>query len=155
MDFGRIADIADVLGTNGVILSLLFVAFEVRRNTDEVKRTAWESNIDRFNAMWGRTSGADLPDILDRGRRDFGSLSGPEKIVFRNSHNEMVLAYETMIVLGKNQALGDQLAPIPLKHLRYYFGFTGRRQWWSDFAETRGLSPVMMDTMKHALAPDV
>lgn len=152
MEFSQIADIADVLTAVGVIVSLLFVAYEVRRNTNEIKRTAWEANIDRFNAMWSRTSSADLADILDRGRRDFQALSGPEKIVFGNYHNEMCLTYETMIVLGRNQSLGDQLESIPLKHLRYYFGFAGTRQWWREFAETRGLSPVMNHAMEQALS---
>ena len=72
--------------------------------------------------MWSRTSGPDLADVLDRGRTNFDSLSGSEKIIFGNYHNEMVLTSETMIVLGKDQALDDQLALIPHNHLRYYFG---------------------------------
>lgn len=155
MEFGQLADVADILAAIGVIVSLVFVAFEVRRNTNEVKRTAWEAGIDRFNALWSRTGSAELPEVLDRGRKDFESLSGPEKIAFGNYHNEMLLTYETMIVLGRNQSHGADLAPLPFAHLRYYFGFPGARQWWAEFARTRGLSPVMMQTMERVIASAV
>jgi hypothetical protein len=153
MDFGRIADVADMLAAIGVIVSLLFLAYEVRRNTNEVKRTAWEGMIDRFNALWSRTTSERLPEILDRGRNDFESLSGAEKVIFGNYHNEMLLTYEAMIVVGKHQALGEQITHIPIKHLRYYFAFPGARQWWVDFSETRGLSPLMEKTMLEVLSP--
>jgi hypothetical protein len=39
MSFAQVADIADVLAAIGVIVSLLIVAYEVRKNTAEVKRT--------------------------------------------------------------------------------------------------------------------
>ena len=65
-----------VFAALGVIVSLLFVAYEARRNTAEIKRTAWEANIDRFNAMWSRTSSTNLAEIRDRGRQDFADTRG-------------------------------------------------------------------------------
>lgn len=151
MSFAQVADIADVLAAIGVIVSLLIVAYEVRKNTIEVKRANWESGIDRFNALWSRTSGSELAAVLARGRQSFETLSASEQIMFGHFYNELCLTYETMIVLGRNQILGDELAGLPMQHLRYYFSFPGARQWWAGFAETRGLSPLIMRAINEAI----
>jgi hypothetical protein len=150
MNLANLAGIADILAAVGVIASLLFVAYEVRRNTNEVKRTNWERMIDRFNTLWSRTSGDDLADVIARGRQEFGALTDGEKLAFGNYYNELCLTYEAMLVIGREQILGDGLAGLCMKHLRYYFAFPGAREWWKDFAETRGLSPIMMRAMREA-----
>jgi len=72
--------------------------------------------------------------------------------VFGNYYNELCLTYEAMLVIGREQILGDELGEIPMKHLRYYFAFPGAREWWKDFAETRGLAPLMMRAMREAIS---
>jgi hypothetical protein len=151
MDLSRLADLADLLGAIGVIASLLFVAYEVRRNTAEARRANWESSIDRFNALWSRTSGEQTADVLHRGRQSFLGLSGSEQIVFSNWYNELCLTYETMIVLGNEHVLGDKLTGLAMRHLQYYFGFAGAREWWQGFASNLGLSSVIMDAIDAAI----
>ena len=63
MNWDAISTIAEVIAAVGVIASLLFVAYELRRNTGEVRRTNWESTVDRFNTLWSRTGGDDLADV--------------------------------------------------------------------------------------------
>ncbi len=151
----HVANIADLLAAFGVIASLLVVAYEVRRNTNEVKRTNFESIIDRFMTLWSRTDGDDLPDILQRGRENYNLLSERDKIVFGNYLQELCLTYEALIVLGKNQIHGEEIAELPKRHLRYHFSFPGVRQWWDEFSASRGLAPLMNQTINAAVIESV
>jgi hypothetical protein len=146
----NLADVADLLAAAGVIASLLFVAYEVRRNTREVKRTNWESTVDRFNALWSRTTSCELADVIARGRENYEALTPSEQISFGNYHAELCLTFETMIVLGRNQVQGDDLLEIPKRHLRHHFRFPGARAWWSWFSRDLGLSPIMEHAVNEA-----
>jgi hypothetical protein len=150
----NLADVADLMAAMGVIASLLFVAYEVRRNTQEVKRTNWETTVDRFNALWSRTTSPELADVIARGRESFEALTPAEKITFTNYHAELCLTFETMIVLGRNQVQGDDLLDIPKRHLRHHFRFPGARAWWSWFGKDLGLSPIMEQAVNEAASTD-
>jgi hypothetical protein len=143
--------VAEIVAAVAVIASLLFLAVEVRRNTAEAKRTNWESAIDRFKALWSRTSRDDLAEIIERGRKDYAGLSGSEKIVFGHYFFELCLTYEVMIVQGLDQIQGGDLEGLPHKHLQYQFSFPGTRQWWGEMSATQGLSPIMNEAVANAI----
>ena len=151
MTLAQIANIADLLAAFGVIASLLVVAYEIRRNTNEAKKTNFESLIDRFITLWSRTDGADLPDILNRGRKDYIGLTDRDQIIFGNYHQELCLTYEALLVFGLNQVHGDKISELPLKHLRYHFGFPGAQQWWIEFSSNRGLAPIISQAVENAI----
>lgn len=143
MEFSEISAIADLLAALGVIASLLFVAYEVRNSTREAKRTNWESTVNRLGAAWSRTSNESLPDVLHKGRENFQSLSGPEKIVFQGHHCEFLLAVEAVFVLGANQVYGEGVLVVCRRSLAFLMSFPGTREWWQDFHATQGFSPLM------------
>ena len=155
MDFSQLADIADVLAAFGVIASLVFVAYEIRRNTKEAARTKWETTIDRLVSMWGRTSGEGSPEIIHKGRQDFESLSGPEKITFQNYHFELLLALEAVFVVGADQIHGEEVLEVSRRHLRHHLSFEGTRHWWTQFASRQGLSSMMMHEVEEAIRTGV
>jgi len=151
LDWSELSAIADVLAALGVIASLLFVAVEVRKNTAEAKRTNWESTVSRLGSFWSRTSNESLPEVIEKGRADFQSLSGPEKVVFQGYYVEFCLALETVFVLGANQVHGEVVLDVCRKHIQYQFGFGGTRDWWKEFAASQGLSPLMTEEIERAI----
>jgi hypothetical protein len=151
LDWSKLSAIADVLAALGVIASLLFVAFEVRKNTAEAKRTNWESTIGRLASFWSRTSNESLPEVVQKGREDFQSLTAPERVVFQGYHVEFFLALETAFVLGANQVHGEIVLDVCRKHLRYQLSFAGTRDWWKEFSVSQGLSPLMTEEIERAI----
>jgi hypothetical protein len=151
MDLAQMADLADVLAGFGVIASLLFVAYELRKNTSEAIHKRWESLIDRHLTLLGRTSGEGLADVIVRGRQDFEALTGPDQLVFGDYYEQFVVCFETIVVAGRNQVHGDELKPLVEKYLQTWFRYPGARQWWKEFSESLGVSPNMTRTVNAAI----
>ena len=75
MNASIIANYADVLAALGVIASLLFVAFQVRRNTKTVHNQQWLSTIDRRAENFSRPLDERVATTLDKGKKNFNGLS--------------------------------------------------------------------------------
>lgn len=147
-----LASIAEIVAGFGVVFSLLFVGWEIRRNTNHAKLTNWTEAVDRGNALLAQPCEPQLAAFLARGREDYDALSPAEQIMFGSYHNQLCLFYETMIVLGRNQAQGEGLDHIPAKQLAYCFSFPGARQWWTFFSAELGLHPSMESAVNAAIA---
>ena len=59
MNFSQLVEMADVFTIIGVIVSSLFVAYQVRQITNEIERIPWEASRGHISATWSRTSSAD------------------------------------------------------------------------------------------------
>ena len=151
MSLSELADVADLLAAAGVIASLVFVAVEVRRNTSELRRTSWESTIDRIAAVLSRTSGDSLSEIIQSGRQNYEALTESQKVAFRNYYFEQCLALESVFVLGPKQVHGEKILEVSRKHLHYHFSFPGTQAWWLEFSKTQGLSALMEQEVESAI----
>jgi hypothetical protein len=151
VNLSELADFADLLAAVGVIASLVFVAIEVRRNTSELRRTSWESTIDRIAAGLSRTSGDTLSEIIQSGQQNYEALTESQKVAFRNYYFEQCLALESAFVLGPRQVHGEQILEVCRKHLRYHFSYPGTQAWWLEFSRTQGLSALMEQEVESAI----
>jgi UDP-2,3-diacylglucosamine pyrophosphatase LpxH len=151
MDLAQMADLADVLAGFGVIASLLFVAYELRKNTAEATHKRWESLVDRHLELFRQTSGEGLADVILRGREDYDALSASDRIVFGDYYNQFVETFETIVVAGRDQVHGDELKPLVEKYLQTWFRYPGARQWWKEFSVSLGVSPRMEKTVNAAI----
>lgn len=79
-DWARLADIA---GAGGVIGSLIYVAFQIRKNTAAVRSAAAQAVHDNYSAWYSSVqSDPSLLAISIKGMRDYSSLSEVEKSQF-------------------------------------------------------------------------
>ena len=145
--------LAQIIASVAVVGSLLFLGFEMRRNYKQTRLANWEAVIDRFNALWSRTTtNTDLAEILVRGRQSYSGLSNAEKLVFRDFHQEMILTYETMMLSGAHATVSPhQMAELTERHLRHFFGFPGSREWWREFRQEIELPQRITATMNAAI----
>ncbi len=146
------ANIADIVAASAVVFSLLFVGWEIRRNTNQAKLGNWTGAVERGNALLAQPCEPQLAAVLARGREDYDALSPAERIMFGCFYNQLCLFFEEMLVLGRNQAQGEGLDHIPAKQLGYYFSFPGARQWWTFFSAELGLHPSMESAVNAAIA---
>jgi hypothetical protein len=129
--------LAQIIASVAVVGSLLFLGFEMRRNYKQTRLANWEAVIDRFNALWSRTTtNTDLAEILVRGRQSYGRLSAAEKIVFGDFHQEMILTFETMMLSGAHATVSpQQMAELTERQLSHFFRSAGSREWWREIRE--------------------
>lgn len=79
MDLGRIADIADLLAAAGVIVSLGFLAYELRMNRKLAELSNWRELLAALSDYKGLTHDLEFSDLIERGNRDYSALTPSEQ----------------------------------------------------------------------------
>lgn len=79
------AALAEVIGAAAVVVSLLFVAFNIKQNTAAIEASTWESFLDRserINLLLAESG--ELAQIVERGEADPDQLTPSENFRFRH-----------------------------------------------------------------------
>ena len=78
MDWAIVSAIGEVLGAVAVVISIWYLAAQVKHNTESVRGQAFQSLIDRVAAVNSRTDEAQVADVVARGRKSYLELSESE-----------------------------------------------------------------------------
>ena len=83
MNLNDLANIGQVIGAIAVVISLIYVALQIRQNTNAV-RSATAQTVHEHFANWYHVLASDpvLSQIAAKGLRDYTSLSEQEKVRF-------------------------------------------------------------------------
>ena len=83
MNLNDLANLGQIIGAVAVVVSLIYVALQIRQNTNAV-RSATAQVVHEHFAKWYQLVAADaeLSKIVATGLRDYGSLSEQEKARF-------------------------------------------------------------------------
>ena len=83
VNWEAISAIGQIVGAFALVISLIYVASEVRRNTRATHLAAMRSMHDAFNGWIQQIAQyPDLADVYNRGIHDFESLEGTDRIRF-------------------------------------------------------------------------
>ena len=87
MNLNTLANIGQVIGAVAVVVSLIYVALQIRQNTNAV-RSATAQTVHEHFANWYHLLASDLvlSQIAAKGLRDYTSLSEQESRVHRGFH---------------------------------------------------------------------
>jgi|GEM_PF-1038938 len=78
----QIADIADLIGAAAIVVSLLFVAYEVRLNRKQAELTNWRETLVMMVEFKSRTNDLAFAELVLRGHDDFDALAPAEQLCF-------------------------------------------------------------------------
>lgn len=83
MTLNDLANIGQVIGAIAVVISLIYVAYQIRQNTSAVRAATAQSVHEHF-ANWYNSFACDpsLPQIALKGLKDYGSLADADKARF-------------------------------------------------------------------------
>ena len=95
MNFSLIADYADVLAALGVILSLVFVAAQVRQNTTQLKQGPRDQLLDRLNTFHATALDKEVAATIVKGQQSYESLNETERLAFEGWMHQFIFAYAT------------------------------------------------------------
>src|SRR5437899_11243050 len=96
MNLNDLANIGQVIGALAVVISLIYVALQIRQNTNAVRSATAQSVHEHF-ANWYHLIAADaeLARIAANGLRDYASLSEQDKVRF-------IAAFMAFLSCGQN-----------------------------------------------------
>src|SRR5438045_8777415 len=83
MKLNYLANLGQIIGAVAVVISLFYVASQIRQNTNAV-RSATAQTVHEHFAKWYHLVAADdeISHIVAKGLRDYGSLSEKERVRF-------------------------------------------------------------------------
>ena len=152
MDLVQITVFAELFAAVGVIASLIFVAFEIRKNAAQTRQANWGNAADRFNAVYSQTDDIELAKLVVKGRQSYHDLSEAEKVSFGHYLEQICIAIEALLVHGESLAHGREvMMALAKKHLAFHLGFPGSRQWYDEFDQQRGYPPAMREFIREAI----
>ena len=93
------ASVAEILGAAAIVVSLIFVGYQIRQNTDYLRRT--ESNATMEQATAGRLLRVELAEILVKSRQGVGALSEVEELKLHTYFSQIGWAAVQMFARGR------------------------------------------------------
>jgi hypothetical protein len=171
MNWDAIGAIAELLGAIGVIGSLIYLAFQIRRNTRTQKR-ANVGDIATELAATARCTATDpeLASLLLRGYADIGSLNSVERYRFDTFFYAFIANFERALIDAQSGDYPEeQLVPLRAA-IAGFLGTDGGRAWWKqtrswftligqqsidailsdETIDSRGATPVSVTTNQEA-----
>jgi len=133
MSWDAIGASAEMLAAIGVIISLLYLASQIRQNTEANRFGRYDSFVRAISDI-RRTiiENEDVASIFDRGLRDPTELSDLEKVRFRNILYSAVHAMETLHLQLSQSGLDTEIWQRQSSLIKRIFRSPGGENWWQE-----------------------
>ena len=132
MNWEALGAIGEIVGAAGVIVSLLYLASQVRSNSRQLRHASAQAVLDKLNGLIGQlafTAGAG--DVWTRGLSGLDALKDDEELVrFSSMLLQAFWAYEEVLHYRRAGLVEDWAwthAKAPVEHFMRTPGF---QEWW-------------------------
>jgi hypothetical protein len=131
MNWEAISAIGQIVGAVGVIISVIYLALQVRSNARQTRLASMRSMSDAFNQwLYGLAGNPQIGDLYYRGMRDLQSIEGADLPRFSALMDSLFRIYEDMYY----QKLEGHLDPrvwlgfeAPMRDI---IAYPGAQAWW-------------------------
>ena len=133
MDIEYWASIAEIAGGTATLITLMYLAVQIRQNISLSKRSALEGFIDRLGGWWASMrSDPELLSILLKGDSGFRTLTELEKRRYHYSRLEMFAYFEAALEHGKSRGMKQETLDAVIHAIQYELREDGARDWWHE-----------------------
>jgi len=133
MNWDAVAAIAELIASAGVIVSLVYLAIQIRRQTSENLLSASHELASQLNYIWsGVTDNAEFAALYYKGIKDFNSLDSVEKVRISAFFGRMMRLLESMYSRHLLKQIDPAIWPaieVTCRELSCYAGF---QDWWAS-----------------------
>lgn len=133
MDLQTLADLGEFVGGMFVVVSLGYLAYQVRQNTRSLRAETYSRLLDRMSALQSRLAvEPDLNHVMIVGAEDPGRLTRAQRVRFSWALYELFGTAEFMY----HQALENNLPPSVWQRwegtIGWWLSHPGMRAWWAS-----------------------
>lgn len=133
MNWDAMAAIAEIVASFGVIVSLIYLATQIRYQRSESLLSAGHELAGQVNELYSVVSdNAEFADIFLRGMTGYNSLDSVERIRFSGFFARLMRIYESMYSRHRQNLLDPTLWASQEEAMRDYFNYAGLRDWWAS-----------------------
>jgi hypothetical protein len=133
MNWDAVSAIADVVGVAAVVISIFYLAVQVKANTHQIDRATQanrtqtqQSVVENFNVWRQMLAMPGNGDIWIRGINNPSDLSRDERITFNNLAGSVFWSAWFMYQMQRNEGL---MGDVNLNAFRDLFRHSGLREW--------------------------
>ncbi len=133
MNWDAIGAVAELLAAIGVIVSLIYLAGQIRRNTRVQKRTnLGDIAVELYTTARCTTTGSELASLVLRGHADLASLDPVERYRYDNFMYAYLANFERALIDARSGDYPEeQLVPMRAA-IAGYLGTDGGHAWWEQ-----------------------
>ena len=132
-DLQTLANIGEIIGAVTVVLSLIYVAVQIRQSTQAQRTENYSRALDRLAAMQSSLSQDDqFSLIFSKGVLDTTKLTPQERLRFTWSLYEAFGAFEFMFHASKTDAIPEEVWRRWSAGLAWWLTFPGVQIWWAS-----------------------
>ena len=133
MNWDAIGAIAELFGAFGVIASLIYLAAQIRQNTESVRMTSHHGVAVQFNqSNLVGVQDPELSDLVTRGIRGDSSLSEAERFRFEGYVGSIFRTYEELYQLHRKGLADQELWDSRERNMMRWLSSPAVRSWWAS-----------------------
>ncbi len=133
MDLQSLGNLGEFISGIAVVISVVYVALQVRQNTESLRTENYARALERVAAMQSQLSrDTHLVQLLSRGLTDLSKLPLQQRIQFTWSLYELFGALEFMFHASRSRALPDEIWDRWSAVLAWWLTYPGVRSWWES-----------------------
>jgi len=133
MNVSELANYAEVIGGVAVLISLIYVAIQIRQNTAVVRTSNYADlsfKVSEFNQLIAENG--ELADIYIRGIDSYADLSAIEQTRFNMTISRLMQAIQAMFHLRQRGYIDSRLAQTNFDSVALFLAAPGLQEWWQD-----------------------
>ena len=151
MSLQDLGGLGEFIGSIAVVLSLLYLAVQIRQNTKAERATSRQTILDTFYAaLWDLGASSERQRVLKAGFANFETLSDQDKAIFQLTLLRYIGNLYNGILLRQSDMVDEETFSIIANTAVSTLATAGGRQWWE--ASRDGSSPTIRDYIDRRLA---
>ena len=124
--------LVEVIGAIGIIVSLIYLAVQVRQNTNQAIATNLKAALDRWMDVTSEIHRTrEDVSLFRQALNDFEGLSKDEKGVVTGHLLQLIAAYHSILELHSRNLINPELFATASDSMAGYLKCPGGRQWWN------------------------
>ena len=131
MTWEIIGRLGQVLGPIGVVISLIYLAIQIRKRKRQSRNLAMNALVTQFSVlMSSQVETLDLCDLWLRGLESYDELDGPSKLRFAAHLERQLRAADSLYLQFLDGALKPRLWPWCDRAIADVAAYPGFQKWW-------------------------
>ena len=125
--------ISEIIGVFAVVISLIYVGFQVRQNTIATRTASTQAYVSANSDVVGLiNSSPNLADVLHQGASGLASLKGGDLIRFMAFHDVNFITLQSFYLQWQAGTLDEALLRTWKQAMIAFFQQKGQREWWEQ-----------------------
>ena len=131
MTLDQLASIGEFIGGIGVVMSLVYLAIQIRSNTDAERTSTYQSIVSDFGALNNTmASTPELSHLFVQAMEDYHPLSSDEKARISQIFFQCFRYFENMFYQHKKGYLDEEVWIGWKRLMLTYYSRPGFQSWW-------------------------